>query len=93
MKHTRTLAAVLAGAVTGMILVAPLQAGVRISGPAPMQSGAITLSAGTGTATVASGATCVCTDTTANASVKCAVSGTTLTATGTASDVVAFLCR
>lgn len=54
--------------------------------------GTITLAAGSGTATVFSGARCVCTDTTANASVKCAVSGTTLTATGTATDVIAYLC-
>ena len=55
--------------------------------------GTITLSSGTGTATVFSGAICVCTDTTANVSVKCAVSGTTLTATGTTSDVIAYQCH
>lgn len=55
-------------------------------------SGTITLSGGTGTATVTSGARCVCTDSTANASVKCAVSGTTLTATGTTTDVITYLC-
>lgn len=54
--------------------------------------GTITLSAGSGTATVLSGATCVCTDSTANASVKCAVSGTTLTATGTGTDAIKFIC-
>lgn len=52
----------------------------------------ITLSGGTGTATVNSGAICTCTDTTANASVQCNVSGTTLTATGTTTDVIAYLC-
>lgn len=55
-------------------------------------SGTITLAAGTGTATVYSGARCVCTDSTANASVRCAVSSTTLTATGTGTDVIAYLC-
>jgi hypothetical protein len=54
--------------------------------------GTITLSGGSGTATVFSGAICVCTDTTANNSVKCAVSGTTLTATGTTTDVIAYHC-
>jgi hypothetical protein len=54
--------------------------------------GTISLSGGTGTATVLSGHRCVCTDTTANASVKCAVSGTTLTATGTTTDVIAYFC-
>ena len=55
-------------------------------------SGTITLSAGSGTATVTSGARCICTDQTANASVKCAVSSTTLTATGTGTDVITYLC-
>jgi hypothetical protein len=54
--------------------------------------GTITLVAGTGTATVQSGSVCTCVDTTANASVRCAVSGTTLTATGTATDVIAYIC-
>lgn len=63
-----------------------------ISGASTKQKGTISLSGGTGTATTFSGATCVCTDTTANASVKCAVSGTTLTATGTTTDVIAYRC-
>lgn len=69
---------------------------VTFAGPihsaATQTVGSITLAAGTGTATVISGAKCVCTDTTANVSVKCAVSGTTLTATGTTTDVIAYLC-
>lgn len=57
-------------------------------------AGQITLSGGTGTAGgVTASSICVCTDTTANASVKCAVSGVTLTATGTASDVINYYCR
>jgi hypothetical protein len=54
--------------------------------------GTVGLSGGTGTATVRNGARCVCTDTTANASVKCAVSGTTLTITGTTTDTIAYFC-
>jgi hypothetical protein len=55
-------------------------------------SGTITLAAGTGTATVTSGARCICTDQTAVAAVQCSVSGTTLTANGTATDVITYLC-
>lgn len=54
--------------------------------------GTITLAAGTGTATVASGSICVCSDTTAINAVRCAVSSTTLTATGTGTDVIAYHC-
>lgn len=54
--------------------------------------GTITLSGGTGTATVTSGAVCTCTDTTATNVVQCAVSSTTLTATGTTTDVISYLC-
>jgi hypothetical protein len=64
----------------------------RIHSASTTSVGSITLSAGSGTATTFSGAKCVCTDTTANASVKCAVSGTTLTATGTTTDVIAYVC-
>lgn len=55
-------------------------------------SGTIALSGGTGTATTFTGAVCVCTDTTANNSVQCSVSGTTLTATGTTTDTIAYAC-
>jgi hypothetical protein len=54
--------------------------------------GTITLSAGTGTVAVLSGQICACSDTTAVAAVKCAVSATTLTATGTGTDVIAYVC-
>jgi hypothetical protein len=54
--------------------------------------GTITLSAGSGTATVLSGHRCVCSDTTALALCKPSVSGTTLTITGTGTDVIAYLC-
>lgn len=54
--------------------------------------GSITLAAGTGTATVSTGAVCVCTDRTAVAAVQCSVSGTTLTANGTGTDVISYLC-
>lgn len=54
--------------------------------------GTITLAAGTGTATVVAGSTCVCSDSTAVAAVQCSVSSTTLTANGTGSDVIAYVC-
>lgn len=56
--------------------------------------GTITLSSGSGTATVFSGAVCVCTDAASVLAAKCAVSGTTLTATVTAggSDTVNYIC-
>lgn len=54
--------------------------------------GTINLSGGTGTATVNSGAICVCTDSTAVAAVRCSVSGTTLTATGTTTDAIKYIC-
>lgn len=64
-----------------------------ISSSSSKTKGTITLSSGTGTATVTSGATCVCQETTdATKTVKCAVSSTTLTATGTGSDVIAYVC-
>jgi len=67
-----------------------------VFGPALFENvankGTKTLAAGTGTQTVLTGSQCVCTDTTANASVKCVVSGTTLTFTGTGTDVIAYLC-
>lgn len=58
-----------------------------------LNKGTVTLSSGTGTATVTSGATCVVSETTdATKTVKGAVSGTTLTITGTGSDVIAYIC-
>lgn len=66
--------------------------------PVAHDVGTCTLSSGTPstcTATVLSGTTCVCTNQTTQANpIKCAVSGTTLTATGpnTVTDVVAYFC-
>lgn len=56
--------------------------------------GQITLSSGTGTATVIAGAICICQDTSAvPALLRCAVSGSTLTATETAgSNVISYIC-
>lgn len=54
--------------------------------------GTITLAAGTGTVTVASGSICVCSDTTAVNAVQCSVSSTTLTANGTGTDVISYIC-
>lgn len=54
--------------------------------------GTATLSSGTKTVTVNSGCTCVATDTTAVNNVKCSVSGTTMTLTGTGSDVLNWIC-
>ncbi len=56
--------------------------------------GLITLSTGTGTATVLSGAICTCGLNTSagTAAPKCSVAATTLTATGTGSDVISYVC-
>jgi hypothetical protein len=53
--------------------------------------GSTTLSGGTKAITVRSGAFCVCTSATTNA-VRCSVSSTTLTATGTGTDAFSYLC-
>ncbi len=50
------------------------------------------LSSGTATVTVAAGCRAICTDTTALQPVKCSVSGTTLTITGTGSDSINWFC-
>lgn len=55
-------------------------------------SGTITLAAGSGSATVTAGARCVCQDTTASALVRCSVAATTLSASGTGSDVISYFC-
>jgi hypothetical protein len=56
-------------------------------------SGIITLSGGTGTATVLSGVHCTCGKVTnASNGVICSVSSTTLTATGTNTDQVSYIC-
>ncbi len=58
--------------------------------------GTITMSLGTGTATVTATTICTCSDTAATpVVVRCAVSGTTLTAsevTGTSTHTIAYLC-
>lgn len=61
---------------------------------AQINVGAITLSSGSGTATVKSGAKCFCQETNSVLAAKCAVSGTTLTATvtGGTTDVVNYVC-
>lgn len=50
------------------------------------------LTAGSGTVTVVSGCHPICTDTTAAAAVKCSVSSTTLTITGTSTDSINYFC-
>lgn len=65
----------------------------RIHSTSTTTVGQITLETGTGTATVFSGAICVCSEATDETkTVKCAVSSTTLTATGTGSDVINYIC-
>ncbi len=62
--------------------------------PTAANVGAITMSTGTGTATVLASSVCVCSEVTdATRTVGCALSSTTLTATGTASDVINYSCR
>ena len=59
--------------------------------PVPKTAGVQALSSGTATVTVPSGsAIAICTDTTALNPVKASISGTTLTITGTGSDVIAY---
>lgn len=53
--------------------------------------GSVTLSGGNGSAPVAAGATCVCSSTTANPA-RCSLAASTLTVTGTGSDVVTYIC-
>lgn len=72
--------------------VASVKSDGAITTSSTKTKGTITLAAGTGTATVLSGAVCVCSDTTAVNAVKCAVASTTLTATGTGTDVIAYIC-
>jgi len=55
-------------------------------------AGSTALSGGNGSHTVPSGCRAVCTDTSALEPVQCSVSGTTLTITGTGSDVINWLC-
>lgn len=58
-----------------------------------LTKGSKTLVAGSGTVTVLSGAKCVCSEETNQANgVKCSVSGTTLTITGTGTDVITYVC-
>lgn len=77
-----------AGAISGAAgtFTGSLKAGSTLT------RGTITLAAGTGTATVLSGAVCVCSNTAATNAVYCSVASTTLTATGTGTDVIAYVC-
>ncbi len=67
--------------------------GAVIAGSA-LNKGAVTLSGGTGTATVTSGAVCVCSLNTSagTAAPKCSVTSTTLTVTGSGTDVINYHC-
>mgnify|MGYP001594007727 CR=1 FL=1 len=66
-------------------------------GSVEMQStknkGSHTLSGATGTVTVKAGSVCVCSEQTdITKLVKCSVSATTLTITGTTTDVISYIC-
>jgi hypothetical protein len=79
--------------ITGNLLMSLDGAGnLFLNASATRSKGTITLAAGTGTVTVASGSVCVCGNTSALNAVQCAVSSTTLTATGTGTDVIAYSC-
>lgn len=63
----------------------------KITSGSSLTKGTITLAAGTGTATVTSGVKCVCGTETANP-VSCAVVTTTLTCTGTGTELCNYVC-
>lgn len=93
--HTWTLST---NAVTRLTIAdALILFGTGISAQSSLNKGTIALNGGTpgtGTATVLAGAICTCSDSTAVAAVMCAVTATTLTATGGAvsSDNIAYVC-
>lgn len=64
--------------------------GVTCSGST--HCGTQALTAGTASVTVVTGCHAICTDTTAAAAVKCSVSATTLTITGTSTDSINYFC-
>ncbi|MCM2338836.1 MAG: hypothetical protein NDI62_00040 [Burkholderiales bacterium] len=73
-------------------IVGTLKASSDVTFSSAKNKGTIALVGGTKTVTVLAGAVCTATDTTAVAPVQAVVSGTTLTLTGTGTDVIAYLC-
>lgn len=87
------LAVANAGTTTATISAAGKTTTTTFGVTATTDIGSITLSGGTGTATVRTGALCQCTNTSNQNAPKCAVSGTTLTATSAgATDVIVYFC-
>lgn len=78
---------------TTVTFAGPLATAGALSSASSATKGQLTLNGGgTATQTVLSGAICTCSNTATLNAVRCNVSGVTLTATGTAADVINYTC-